>query len=237
MKMGNRFLLTLPEITVMNSIYGYIKIPLLVLLILFSFTSYLFPQNVDSLVGNWELIKNERQWDVDLRFEADMSFYVQRHLSAKYSYKLNADTLISFLLSSYPDSETIVDTSLITVKTDTIVRTYNKSGNINSINLVRDKSYKVPENEAGNPLIGRWKWVYPSKDTAVETFYNNQTWDFSVTGRMNEGYFEVDKDTLTMIYNDKKKTKKNHTFWIQQDMMGIRDLKTNKEYLYRRTRR
>ncbi len=196
----------------------------------------MFPQSTDSLIGKWELIKNTRQWDVDLQFRGNRNFSVQRHLAANYSYQLKGDTLISFLQSSYPDSETIIDTSFITVKKDTIIRTYRKSGKTNSLYMIKDNSYSEPGHEPVNALIGRWKWTYPSKDTAVEIFHNDQTWDFSVTGKMNTGHFEVNKDTLTMIYNDKKKTKRVHTFWVQGNMMSIRDLKTNKEYLYRRTK-
>ncbi len=220
----------------MNSTHSYLRTLPLVILLFLSFTSYLSPQSADSLLGNWKLIKNARQWDVDLRFGGSGNFYVQRHLSARYSYQLNGDTLVSFLQSSYPDSELIVDTSFITVKKDTVIRTYIKSGKTNSLRMIKDNSYPVPENKKTNPLIGRWKWTYPSKDTAVEVFHNDQTWDFSVTGKMNTGHYEVDKDTLTMIYNDKKETERIHTFWIQGNMMGIRDLKTNKEYLYRRTK-
>jgi len=196
----------------------------------------LFSQSIDSLVGNWELIKNARQWDVSLRFHENKSFFVQRYLSAEYDYQLKGDTLVSFLHHSYPDSETVVDTSLVTVKTDTIVRTYTKAGNTNLIKMIRDKSYQVPGSKDHDPLIGRWKWEYPSKDTAYETFHNDKTWDFSITGKPNSGHYEVNKDTLTMIYDDVKNTKRIHTFWIEGGLMGIRDVKTGKEYLYRRTK-
>ncbi len=237
MKMGNRFLLTLHKIASMNSIHTLSKFLLAVLLIFLSVTASLRPQSVDSLVGNWELIKNAAQWDVNIKFKENQDFFVQRHLSAKYSYQLNGDTLISFLQRTYPDSETIIDTSFITVRNDTIIRTYEKSGQKNSIHMIRDTSYDYPGDSMENPLIGRWKWTYPSRDTAVETFLNDHTWDFSVTGRIYDGHFEVNKDTLTMIYNDKKKTKRVHTFWLQENMLGIKDLETNKEYLYRRIKK
>ncbi len=220
----------------MNSKHITLRIFFPVLLLCFSFTSQLFSQSADSLAGNWELIKSARQWDVDLRFEKNKNFYVQRHLSAKYDYQLKGDTLISFLQKTYPDSETIVDTSFITVKNDTIIRTYVKKGKTNSIYMIKDPDYSVHANEARNPLIGRWKWKYPSKDTAVEVFHKDQTWDFSVIGKKITGHYEIDKDTLTMIYDDKKNTKREHTFWIQENMMGIKDLQTNKEFLYRRTK-
>lgn len=206
------------------------------IIILSLFSSYIQPQSIDSLAGNWLLVKNARQWDVDLRFDRDYKFYVQRHLSASYSYALNGDTLISYLQNTYPDSETVVDTSYITVKKDTIVRTYMKSGQKNSIYMIRDKSYQGREEDADNPLIGQWKWTYPSKDTALEIFHNDHAWDFSVSGKMNTGHFEVNKDTLIMIYNDKKGTKREHTFWLEKNLLGIKDLKTNKEYLYKRAK-
>lgn len=234
MKMGNRFLLTILNQSVMVQKYSSIKSLLLLFVLSLSISSILFPQSADSLVGHWELIKNARQWDVDLRFEKNMNFTVQRHLSAQYSYQLKGDTLISFLQNTYPDSELVVDTSIITVKNDTIVRTYTKSGETNSIHMIKDNTYHTPDYKKGDPLIGRWKWTYPSKDTAVETFNNDQTWNFYVIGKLNTGHYEVNKDTLTMIYNNKKNTKRVHTFWIQQDMMGIKDLKTKKEYLYKR---
>ncbi len=236
MEMGNRFLLTSPEFALMNSKHIYLKSSLTVLFIFLSFPSYLFSQSVDSLVGNWELIKNSRQWDVDLRFRENREFFVQQHLYAKYKYELNGDTLISFLQTSYPDSETIIDTSFITVKKDTIIKTYSKSGKTNTIVMIKDKSYPKPKKKTSNPIVGRWKWMYPSKDTAVETFHNDKTWDFSVSKKMYSGNWEVNRDTLVMTYDNTKKTKKLHTFWIQENMLGIRDLKTDKEYLYRRTK-
>lgn len=234
--MGNRFLLTSDEITLMNSIRSCVKFLFLLLIIFLSTNTDLRPQSVDSLIGHWQLIKNADQWDVDLRFEDNMKFSVRRHLYAEYSYQLNGDTLISSLLKTYPDSEIVIDTSFITIKKDTIIRNYKKSGQANSIHMLRDTSYSVPAAKSANPLVGRWKWKYPSKDTAVETFYNDGTWDISVTGRKYEGHFEVNKDTLTMIYNNKKKTKRVHTFWLQENMLRIKDLNTNKEYLYKRTK-
>ena len=211
------------------------KICLTLCCLLMAFCSILNAhENPDTLAGKWKLLNEPGKWTVELNFEKSGSFSVQRFISAKYKYHLNGDTLISSLFAPQSDSITAIDTSFVTINSDTLLNSYYKEKVKYTKVMVRDGDYNTAKNKK-NPLIGRWKWNYPTKELAIETFNNNGTWDLEIIGTKYTGDYKVNSDTLTMIYNNKKNTSLLHTFEIMGNLLKIRDLKTEKEYLYKKS--
>jgi hypothetical protein len=207
----------------------------LISLIVLNYLPFAYAQDsLDVLNGEWRLLNQPGNWEVKLIFKRSGDFTVQRYLSADYTYKLDGNRLITVLNKPDSDSAMVVDTSYIKLNGDTLLVSYYKNGIKTTKSMLRDVD-SLKKNKSDSTIIGRWTWRYPTKELAVETFSDDGSYQITILGTIYEGNYVVNSDTLNMIYNNKNHTNKMHTFWVKGKLLGIRDLKTNNEYLYKKT--
>lgn len=213
----------------------FLKLNLFLILIIFlNYLPFAYSQDsLNILSGEWRLLNQPGKWEVKLIFKRSGDFTVQRFLSADYTYKLDGNRLISVLNKPDSDSVTVIDTSYIKLNSDTLLVSYYKNGIKTTKAMLRDVD-TLKKNKSESTIIGRWTWRYPTKELAVETFNDDGTNQISIIGNIYEGNYIINSDTLNMIYDNKNHTNKLHTFWLQGNLLGIKDLKTNNEYLYKK---
>ncbi len=207
------------------------KRTLFISVLFFLFVSFSFQNDNNKLIGKWESVVKKYEKINRLTFNANNKFSIQSFITSDYRFKLKGNVLIKFLDITYPAKKTIVDTSYLIIKQDTIFRKYGRGKWTNEVIMIRDKSYKV--RDKNNPLIGRWRWKYPAGHTAISTYYKNSTMHLLVPRDKYNGKYETKKDTLevTLESVDRKQVM---TYSIEGDLMSLKYLGTGNEELYKK---
>ena len=203
-------------------------------LIIFCMNNLIAAQNQDSsLFGKWQSVDVKKRMSTQLEFLNNNKVIFNQVLIADYKYVVKNNMLIDYIAKPYPQKGTIVDTSYFIAKQDTIIRWYNRGGWKDTVTMIRDKKYPESSGRKSNPFLGKWKWQYPTKDTAAGIFKNNGTWHFSLPQNIITGTYLIKKDTLEMNFG-KKKNKQTGVYWTKGNLLELRDLSSNHQYLYRR---
>src|SRR4030067_845111 len=193
----------------------------------------IYAQGLNQLIGKWESVDMNDQIGTQIEFKENNKFILIHILIADYKYVLNGNILISYLEKDTPVKKVLIDTSYLEIKPDTIVRRYNRVGWKDTVIMIRDKSFDGNSDNKENVLIGKWKWVYPAGDTATSIFYNSGLWHFYVPQNYSTGNYSVIGDTITINF-DNNKNKQVDTYWVEGNLLRLKNLNMNKESLFRR---
>jgi len=188
--------------------------------------------NNSKLEGKWESVDIKNQRGILISFNSNNIFSLSHTLVADYKYELRKNQLISSLQSDDPD-KSIIDTSNLVIKTDTIIRSYNRLGWKDTVIMLKTGSVSADSVNINNPLVGNWKYKYPTGDTAYSTFYSDGRWHFYLPLDKYKGNYSVSGDTLITNF-DESEMKQKRIYWIEGNLLGLKDLHTNGESLYRR---
>ena len=190
-------------------------------------------QNLNyDLIGTWESVDLVNKKRIQISFESDNNFVIKNMLIADYKYEINDNILISHLQQNDANKKSIIDTSYLIIKPDTIIRSYNRLGWKDTVTMIR-VAVSDSKVQKKNPLLGIWKWVYPAGDTAVASFSDDGSWHFSVPFDTYFGTYSVNGDTVKTILNNNSKEQKR-IFWIEGNLLALQDLVSGKQYLYRK---
>jgi hypothetical protein len=186
-----------------------------------------------SLIGKWQSVYLIHRKAQQFEFKKNGAIIVNQILIADYKYKIKNNMLIDFLKADYAPGGIIIDTSYMRIKQDTIIRWYNRQGWKDTVAMIKDKDFIIKTKNKNNPLLGKWNWLYPTKDTATGIFQNDSTWRFQVLQNFNYGTYIVKGDTLKLSFQ-KGKIKRNKTFWIKGKLLEIKDTRTGNETLFKK---
>ena len=185
-----------------------------------------------ALIGTWESVDIVNQKEIQISFGKDSGFVIEHLLVADYKYEIIDNMLISSLKQNDGAKKTIIDTSYLIIKPDTIIRCYNRLGWRDTVTMIR-VGLTQNKTENKNPLLGMWKWAYPAGDTAVSSFFDNGSWHFSVPLDKYFGTYSVSGDTIKTIFNNDSE-KQKRIFWIEGNLLALRDIVSGRQYLYRK---
>jgi hypothetical protein len=204
-----------------------------VLLLHIMLTLNVFAQSDSSkLEGKWESVDINNQRGILLYFNSNNIFTLNHILVADYTYEIQNNMLIS-LLKSADSNKTIIDTSFLVIKTDTIIRYYNRLGWKDSVIMIKTGLNPVDSSYADNPMVGNWRYRYPTGDTAFSTFYNDGRWHFYLPMDKYSGTYSISGDTLVTNFEGSE-VKQKRLYWIEGNLLGLKDINAKNEYLYRR---
>ncbi len=207
--------------------------PIILSLILL-FNNLIFAQEINNkLIGNWESVDLKNQISMKIEFKEDNKFILSNVLVADYQYTLKENMLISRFEKDTPVKKVFIDTSYLEIKQDTIIRSYNRLGWKDTVVMIRDKNFEVNSEAKKNAIVGKWKWAYPAGDTATSVFYNNGSWHFYVPQNYSTGSYSVSSDTITLTF-DNNAVKEIDTYWVEGNLLQLKNLNENKEYLFRK---
>lgn len=204
---------------------------LIAFILFFFITSFGFQNDHNKLIGKWESVVKKYEKINRLVFDADNNFSIQSFITADYRYKLKGDVLIKYFDKTYPIKKSIVDTSYLVIKPDTIFRKYGRGKWTKQVVMIRDRKYKVKDKQ--NPLIGRWYWKYPAGHTAVSTYNSNGTMHLFVPRDKYKGKYITQKDTLKVTF-EKVDKKQIMTYSIDGKLLSLKYLGTESEELYKK---
>ncbi len=204
----------------------------LLLFFLLTAITVLAQDKTSRLEGKWESAVLKNQKGILISFGEDSVFTLSHVLSADYKYELNKNTLISYLQNA-DENKTTIDTSFVLIKPDTIVRWYNRLGWKDTVVMIKTGMNAFDSTGNDNPMAGNWKYKYPTGDTAYSTFYKSGIWHFYLPMDRYEGTYSVSGDTLITEFKNGENRQKR-IFWIQGNLLGLRDINSDSEYLYRR---
>jgi hypothetical protein len=185
------------------------------------------------LLGSWQSVDVKDQVGYQIEFRSNHEFIYKKVLIADYKYKIKGNMLITSLQKDNPAKKIIIDTSYLIFKKDTVLRAYNRLGWKDTSVMIRDKSYRVKKTSKSNSIIGRWISYYPTGDTAISIFNDNNVWHFTVPQESINGKYSIKGDSLIVSYNNNKKNQIN-TFWIEGKLLELKELGTGKQILYRK---
>ncbi|HEY6907622.1 MAG TPA: hypothetical protein VI230_09130 [Ignavibacteriaceae bacterium] len=204
-----------------------------VLLLHIMLTLNVFAQGDSSkLEGKWESVDINNQRGILLHFDSGNVFTLNHILAADYTYEIKKDMLIS-TLKNIDSNKTIIDTSFLIIKTDTIIRYYNRLGWKDSVIMI--KTGLIPDDSSAfdNPIAGTWRYRYPTGDTAFSTFYSDGRWHFYLPMDKFSGTYTISRDTLVTNFEGSE-VKQKRLYWIEGNLLGLKDINAKNEYLYRR---
>lgn len=187
--------------------------------------------NNPNLGGKWESINIKNQRGLLISFDSGNVFSLSHILVADYKFEIKKNMLISVLKTD--SDKTIIDTSFLVIKTDTIIRSYNRLGWKDSVVMIKTGLNSIDSTNFNNPIVGNWKYRYPTGDTAYSTFYNDGRWHFYLPMDKYTGTYSISGDTLVTNFNSSEDQQKR-VFWIEGNLLGLRDINSNNEYLYKR---
>ncbi len=216
----------------MHPMKSFVKISFVFSFLLLSSLSYA-QNSPDSLIGKWQSVYLIHRKAKQFEFKKDGAIIANQILIADYKYKIKNNMLIDFLKADYAPGGIIIDTSYFKIKQDTIIRWYNRQGWKDTVAMIKDKDYIIKTKYKNNPFLGKWNWLYPTKDTATGIFQNDSTWRFYVVQNFNYGTYVVNGDTLKLSFK-KGKIKQIKTFWIKGKLLEIKDTKTGNETLFKK---
>ncbi len=220
--LGNRFFLRVKNMK---------SFCVLILIVIINLT-VLAQSNNSKLEGKWESVNIKNQRGILIYFDSKNIFTLSHILVADYTYEIKDNMLIS-VLKNFDSNKTIIDTSFLVIKSDTIVRFYNRLGWKDSVVMIKTGSNSIDSSNIDNPIVGNWRYRYPTGDTAYSTFYSDGRWHFYLPMDKYSGTYSISGDTLVTNFNDNEE-KQKRVYWIEGNLLELKDINANSEYLYRR---
>jgi len=194
--------------------------------ILTIFNSNYAQNNNSSIIGNWESVNGKNGRLQLLKIESDTTLYVQTDLAAEYSYSLIGNKMIAKLLNS---TKTIIDTTDIVIKTDTVLSILKRNGTEEITTFIR-----LPgDSSKSTGIVGNYTWKYPNAHTAYSKFTSAGMWVFRLPIETTKGSYKLSSDTLTVFYTGLEPVKMK--FWANDKLLILTDIKTGEENLYKKT--
>ncbi len=204
---------------------------LVYIIILFTYCSIIGQEKKSDLIGKWKSVEKRNEKITLLVFTTKNEFTMQPVIVADYKYKIKGNLLLRFFHKTYPIKKTIIDTSYLIFKPDTIIRKYGKGNWTNTVTMVRAKN---SERDSGkDPLIGTWLWDYPAGHTAKSIYRKNGTMHLAVPRDKYEGHYSVNNDTIKIVLN-KNKAKIIYTYWTKGKLLSLKNLEHGNEELFKR---
>lgn len=171
---------------------------------LFLLSSFNIPaQKTSNLTGTWELVEQPNTMGIELLFTDDNTVFLLTTLKADYNYSFKKNQ-ITYSFTNPNTQKFIKNKMNVIIRKDTMFRIKDQKDTI----LMLKTNSKVSSQNADNSLLGKWKWKYPTGDTAITEFTKDKMLFRMVTDR-KKGTYQVSNNRLFLsikgIVNDKYK--------------------------------
>jgi hypothetical protein len=186
---------------------------------------FLFFQSNSNIIGKWEQINPDRiGFKETMEFTGD-SLTIKEEFFSKNKFKIKNDSLKVTKSSSKGKEETII-ASQFEVKKDTLIFS-KKNGK------VKDKMYRVPDNNRANNLYGLWMGRTDKGILTYLSFKEDGSSFYDAVIKSDKFKYTINKKGLVIFTSANPRFV---SFKIENDQLHIFYKDTGEEFTYQRAK-